>query len=248
MSQSISKPAIQDTASTLAMEGERERVRGIYERSKEAGTPLDFFALYSWQERQLHLLKFFRSLGLTSLRDLRILDVGCGAGGTLRRLLDFGAEPENCFGIDLVPKHVEVARRVHPNFTFVEGSAAHLPFPDEEFDLVHQATVFTSVLDPKIEQAIASEILRTLRPGGHMIWYDFAYSNPRNPDVRGIGRNEIRELFPGCQVEFHRLTLAPPIARPAARVSPLLCRLLWAVPLLRTHYLCFIQKTKSSRA
>jgi ubiquinone/menaquinone biosynthesis C-methylase UbiE len=194
------------------------------------------------------MLQFFQKMGFTSLHDLRILDVGCGSGATLRRLLDFGAEPENCFGIDLVPKHVEAARRAHPNFKFVEGSAAQLPFPDEEFDLVHQATVFTSVLDPKIKQAIASEVLRTLRPGGHMIWYDFAYSNPRNPNVRGIGRQEIRVLFRGCKVEFNRLTLAPPIARPAARVSPLLCRLLWAFSPLRTHYLCFIQKPKFSRA
>lgn len=221
---------------------ERERICRIYELRKEIGTPLDPFALLSLQERQMYMLKFFRKLGLSSLGDLRILDVGCGAGAMLRRFLDFGAEPSKCFGIDLASNHVRAARQMNPNFVFIEGNAAELPFGDESFDIVHQATVFTSVLDPAIRLAMASEIMRTLRPGGHLIWYDFAYSNPRNGDVRGIGRGEIRGLFGGCKLEFQRLTLAPPIARVALRFSPFLCKMLWAFPLLRTHYLCFAQK------
>lgn len=242
MPQSPNNHAQPFSSPTLQLEDERKRLLRAYESRKEINTPFDFFALYSWQERQLKMLKYFRKLGMSSLRESRILDIGCGSGGTLCRLLDFGAEPNNCFGIDLVPKHIQAARRNHPNFSFVEGSAAQLPFGDEEFDIVHQATVFTSVLDPNIRRAIASEALRTLRPGGHLIWYDFAYSNPRNPNVRGIGRNEIRELFKGCHLEFHRVTLAPPIARPSIRVSIFLCRLLWNFSFLRSHTLCFVQK------
>src|ERR1700687_3371498 len=227
-------PVESHSAPALQLASERERIRRIYELRKEEGTPLYLFGLYALQERQMYILKFFRKLGLSSLKDLRILDVGCGAGAMLRRFLDFGAEPRNCFGIDLVPNYVQAARRMNPNFVFVEGSAAHLPFDNEEFDVVHQATVFTSVLDADIRRAMASEIMRTLRPGGHLIWYDFAYSNPRNRDVRGIGRGEIRKLFGGCRLEFHRVTLAPPIARVAIRISPFLCRMLWAFPLLRT--------------
>jgi ubiquinone/menaquinone biosynthesis C-methylase UbiE len=235
-------PVESHNAPALRLDDERERVRGIYEHRREIDTPLDLFGLYTLQERQVYISKFFRRLGLSSLKDLRILDVGCGAGAMLRRFLDFGAEPGNCVGIDLAPNHVQSARRLNPNFVFVEGSAAQLPFHDEEFDIVHQATVFTSVLDPGIKRAMASEIMRTLRPGGHFIWYDFAYSNPRNRNVRGIGRAEIQELFGGCRLQFHRVTLAPPVARAAIRYAPFLCRVLWAVPFLRTHYLCFGRK------
>jgi ubiquinone/menaquinone biosynthesis C-methylase UbiE len=248
VSQSIAKQTESSGTHTIQLEGERERLLEVYKLRKEINTPFDFFALYSWQERQLKMLKYFRKLGLPSLRDMRILDIGCGSGATLRRFLDFGAEPQNCFGIDLVPKHVQAARQALPNFVFVEGSAAQLPFGDEEFDIVHQATVFTSILDLKIKQAIACEAMRALRPGGHLIWYDFAYSNPRNPNVRGIGHNEIRSLFSGCKLEFHRVTLAPPIARTAVRISPLLCQMFWAFPFLRTHCLCFVQKPPSSQA
>jgi ubiquinone/menaquinone biosynthesis C-methylase UbiE len=235
-------PVESHNAPALQLDDERERIRRVYELRKEIDTPLDLFGLYTLQERQVYISTFFRRLGLSSLKDLRILDLGCGSGAMLRRFLDFGAEPGNCVGIDLAPNHVQSARRLHPNFVFVEGSGAQLPFADEEFDIVHQATVFTSVLDPEIKRAMASEIMRTLRPGGHFIWYDFAYSNPRNPNVRGIGRAEIHQLFGGSRLQFHRVTLAPPVARATIRFAPLLCRMLWAAPFLRTHYLCFGQK------
>ena len=242
MPRSLHLPAVPDGDSSPPAESEALRIQRIYKTRSRIDSPLDFFAIYSWQERQLVISDFFRGQGLSSLSGTKILDIGCGAGGFLRRLLDFGAVPKNCFGIDLLPQHVEAARRENPNFVIAEGSAAQLPFADEEFDVVHQGTVFSSVLDPRIKQSVANEALRALRPRGHLIWYDFAYSNPRNPNVRGIGSNEIRRLFRGCGFEFHRVTLAPPIARPAVRFSPLLCKCLWALPFLRTHWLCFIQK------
>ena len=35
--------------------------------------------------------------------------------------------------------------------------------------------------------------------------------NPRNPNVRGIRADEIRALFPRCDISLRRVTLAPPI-------------------------------------
>ena len=221
---------------------EARRIREIYKERKEPGGPLDLYGLLALQERQECLLLFLRDIGLTSLRDLKILDIGCGSGSMLRRFFDFGAQPGNCFGIDLLDKSLRGARQLNPNIAFVEGTAAQLPFRDGQFDLVHQSTVFTSVLNDGIRCAIAAEIMRTLRPGGCFVWYDFAYSNPRNPNVRGIGKAEIRKLFNGCGFRFHRVTLAPPIGRVAVHVSPYLYRALSLMPLLRTHYLCLVQK------
>jgi hypothetical protein len=42
--------------------------------------------------------------------------------------------------------------------------------------------------------------------------YDFRL-NPTNPQTRGIRPKEIKRLFPGCAFEFHKITLAPPLAR-----------------------------------
>jgi SAM-dependent methyltransferase len=222
---------------------ESERVREIFAGRKEVSDgPLDLYGVCTHQERQEVLIRFFREIGLTSLKGLRILDVGCGSGGNLRRMIDFGAEPANCFGIDIFRKSVASARELNPNIVFIEGSAAQLPFSSGQFDLAFQFTMFTSVLEVSLRREMVSEVLRALRPGGYFIWYDFAYSNPRNPNVRGIGRKEIKELLADFHLKFHQVTLAPPIGRAAVKISPALYRVLNTVPLLRSHYFCFAQK------
>jgi SAM-dependent methyltransferase len=234
---------VQSDKHASVLSSEAQRVREIFGRRKDPDEgPFDLFRLYDHHDRQRAIVCFFRRMGLSSLTGLRILDVGCGSGGQLRRLVDFGAEPARCFGIDLFGPAVAWARRQNPNITFLEGSAAELPFASGAFDLVFQFTVFTSVLDARIRREMASEIRRVLRPGGHFIWYDFAYSNYRNPNVRGIGRREIRELLDGFNLRFQRVTLAPPIGRCAAKLSNVCYRALAAIPLLRTHYFCFAQK------
>jgi hypothetical protein len=66
--------------------------------------------------------------------------------------------------------------------------------------------------------------------------------NPGNRDVRGIGLAELRALYPSCAIEARRVTLAPPITRVCARVSPAVCRALEAVPWLRSHYMAAVKK------
>jgi len=222
---------------------EAARIREVFGRRTEPGDgPLDLFRFCVQQERQEGLVLFFRKIGLTSLKGLRVLDVGCGSGGQLRRFTDFGVEPEDCIGIDLFHPGLAAARRKNPNIFFIEGNATQLPLASGQFDLVFQYTVFTSILDAQIRRGIASEIHRVLRPGGYLIWYDFVYSNPKNPNVRGIGSGEIRELLSGFRLRFRRITLAPPIGRRVAKISPSLYRALAAIPLLRSHYMCFAQK------
>lgn len=75
-----------------------------------------------------------------------------------------------------------------------------------------------------------------------MLWYDFIYNNPRNPDVRGVPLDRIRQLFPQGRLKYWRLTLAPPINRVVTCVHPSLYALFNAVPALRTHVLGWIQK------
>jgi ubiquinone/menaquinone biosynthesis C-methylase UbiE len=212
------------------------------ERTQSADGAFDPFRLQTQQERQERLLTFFRAIGLPSLKGLKILDVGCGSGGQLRRLTDFGADPSQCFGIDLSGKDVGDARRVNPNISFAHANAAELPFKEDSFDLVFQFTVLTSVLESDTRRQIVNEIQRVLRSGGYFISYDFAYSNPSNSNVRGIPRRELAGLLDPCVLRFSRLTLAPPIGRPVAKLSPFLYRTLAAIPLLRTHYFCFAQK------
>jgi SAM-dependent methyltransferase len=193
------------------------------------------------QHRMLRLL--VREFG-PSLKTHRILEVGCGSGYWLRQLVQWGALPANLFGIDLLPERIEQARELCPPGIHLERQdASKLSFSSGVFDLVLQATVFTSVLDRDMKKAIAGEMLRVLKANGHILWYDFFVNNPWNADVRGIPGKEIVQLFPGCRLHLERVTLAPPLGRVLAKISPLGYRTVSAMKIFCTHYIGLLEKT-----
>lgn len=150
--------------------------------------------------------------------------------------------PENLFGVDLLPHRIQEARRKSPKWMTLRcEDASQLSFGDESFDLLIVMTVFSSILDGNLRVLLAREMLRVLRRDGSILWYDFHVNNPRNPDVRRVTNQEIRDLFPDCNVELHRLTLAPPLGRAVARL-PILYWLLSNVHFFRTHYLGWITR------
>ncbi len=200
------------------------------------------FNLLSIQEREYAITSSLRESGIQSLAGRKILDIGCGRGQTLRRFLEFNADPSLMYGVDLIDEYLAQARLLSPQFSFVHGNAAELPFEEASFDIVHQATVFSSLLDPLMRLTTACEMLRVLKPDGLILSYDFFVDNPRNRDVCGVGKKEIHRLFPECRIRLRRLTVAPPIGRLVGVQSPLLYTLLSSTKILCTHYLCTIAK------
>jgi hypothetical protein len=126
------------------------------------------------------------------------------------------------------------------------GDAVEAHVEAESCDVVLQSTVFSSLLDAAFQQRLAKAMWRWLKPGGAVLWYDFTFDNPRNPDVRGVPLARVRALFPGARITHRRITLAPPLARAVVRLHPALYTLLNAVPLLRTHLLAWIEKPPAS--
>lgn len=231
----------------LDLQEEVRRIRAVFEQRKKVQVSewiphFNLYARYLAYERTGVLIHALRQLNVKTLGGMKILDVGCGGGTLLRYLYDFGAKPKDCFGIDVLENTLQGAKELSPNVGFFVANGARLPFADDTFDLVFQSLVFTSVLNPGIKRAMAAEILRVLRKGGRFVWYDFTYDNPQNQNVRGIARREIRELLPGCKLHFWRLTLAPPIGRITAALSPFLFHVLSQIPFLCTHCLCIAEK------
>lgn len=229
-------------------DGEIPRIRAAYEHRAQT-VPPDRYSLFKQENFLLHvevlgsMLHLLRGANLIDLGQTRILDVGCGRGYWLRQFIQWGARPSRVVGIDLLQHRIAEARELCPpqvNLHF--GDAAGLPFEGETFDLVTQFTVFTSILDTEMKKAVASEMTRVLRPGGVILWYDYFVSNPRNPDVRGVTKAEIRRLFPGLRVVMRRITLAPPIGRAVGARSSILYHLLSSCKLLCTHYLGLFHK------
>jgi len=193
-------------------------------------------------ERRRITTSLLASRGWVPLGDRRVLEVGSGMGGELAWLLELGARPEFLAGIDLLPDRVAAAKLNYPAFDFRVGNAEHLPHPDSSFDLVMAITVLSSIFDPTMAANVAREILRVLKPGGALLWYDFRYDSPANRNVHGVGADRVRELFPSLRGRLTGLTLIPPLARrlgPSARFAyPALVR----IPPLRSHLIGLLIK------
>jgi ubiquinone/menaquinone biosynthesis C-methylase UbiE/GNAT superfamily N-acetyltransferase len=226
---------------------EKDRIKAIYNRRSQEinSSKYSYFNLanlFISHGRECKLIKLFQRFGFGSLEKVEVLDVGCGGGNELTNMIRYGAIPSKLHGIDLLPDRIETARVLNPNIDFVCGDASKLPYEDESMDIVMQYTVFTSILDSKMKRDIAREMLRVLKRDGIILWYDFHTNNPANPNVRGVKKKEIYELFENCDIYLKRITLAPPIARVLAPFSIILCQILEKIPLLCTHYLGGIKK------
>lgn len=227
----------------MSVVAEERRLRDAYAaRSWDAYSWASPAYRYMMQERERAVLSLLHDERLLPLAESDVLEIGCGSGAWLRDLVKWGADPARLKGVDLLEERVVRARELCSPGTAIEvASATALPFPDASFDVVLQATVFTSILDRDVRRRVAAEMARVLRPDGVILWYDFHIDNPRNPDVRGVGRSELRALFPGAKIHARRVTLAPPLARAVAPRAWWLASLLSTMPPLRTHTLATIR-------
>jgi SAM-dependent methyltransferase len=217
------------------------RRRDAASRYRDLYSPFNSSHLFAVQCRERIVLRLLSEAGVDDLSNLRILEVGCGAGLELARLSAYGACRPSLFGIDLDHARAVRAGTCTVGSGVVQGDAAELPYRPSSFDLVLQFTVFSSIPTAEMRRKAADEILRVLRPGGHLIWHDF-WLNPVNRRTQGLGRRAIRELFPGCRIRVRASTLAPPIARSLAGRSWLAASCLEAIPWLRTHYVALVTR------
>lgn len=106
-------------------------------------------------------------------RDMHVLDVGSGVGGSARYLAsEFGCRVT---GVDLTPQYCEAATALSKMVglerlvEFHCGSALEMPFDDASFDLAWTQHAQMNIADkPRLYQ----EIARVLRPGGRFAFHD----------------------------------------------------------------------------
>lgn len=104
---------------------------------------------------------------LHEVRD--VLDVGCGVGHWGMLLASIMDERVRVSGIDREASWVEKAaarakeRGLDARFSYRQGDAQKLPYPDDSFDLTTCQTVLIHLPDPS---AGIEEMMRVTRPGG----------------------------------------------------------------------------------
>ena len=109
-----------------------------------------------------------------------VLDVGCGAGMDTLIAAQMIGPTGSATGIDMTPEMAAKARKSVAamgleTVTIVEGSAEQLPFPDASFDVVISNGVIDLIPD---KDAVFSEIVRVLRPGGRIQLADVTIQRP----------------------------------------------------------------------
>ncbi len=170
-----SKPEIQDVrhywnANPVATEGIAE----------QAGSAEFFSAFDAIREAENCEPYAYSDLihGYSASQGKRVLDVGCGNGYVLSRYARKGADVT---GVDLTAKAIELSRRrfelegLSGDFEQIDG--VHLPYPDNEFDIVCSMGVLHHIPDPG---PTVDEIYRVLKPGGKviiMLYYRYSYNN-----------------------------------------------------------------------
>ena len=111
----------------------------------------------------------------------KVLDIGCGIGGTARFLSsEFG-----CFvtGLDITEEYCRTAAalsklmKLENKNEFKAGTATQLPFEDEQFDIVWTEHVQMNVSD---KEKFYSEIHRVLKKEGKLIFHD-VFKGKNNP-------------------------------------------------------------------
>lgn len=117
-------------------------------------------------------------VGDCSLTGKRVLDVGCGRGGTIVTLLRY-CEIARATGMDLSTEAVLFCRRRHQfaNAHFANGDAERLPFADASFDAV--TNIESSHTYPTVE-SFYREVHRVLAPGGPFLYGDAFISAERH--------------------------------------------------------------------
>lgn len=101
----------------------------------------------------------------------RMLDVGCGGGANLARLLAL-AENAHVTGMDYAPLAIEVSLETNAEavragvIDVIEGSVDKMPFADAHFDV---ATAFETIYFwPHVDQSLV-EVHRVLKSGGTLL-------------------------------------------------------------------------------
>ena len=174
--------------------------------------------------------------GVFPVRGDPCLEVGLGRRGWIPELLEWGQRARDLCGIDLDPERIGMARETFPGADLRIGDARALPWGDESFHLVILSTILSSILISEARQTVATEAVRVLKPGGAVLYYDFRFDNPTNPNVCGIKKSEIGRLFSSLDRHLRLTTLVPPIGRSVAPLSWVLATCLEAIPVLRSHY------------
>lgn len=142
-----------------------------------------------------HLCRFVAGNFPASGKNLRALDLGCGAGAQSEYLGQYGFSVQ---GIDGSQAAIDRCNNRRIKLGFAVADMTALPFARNEFDLVVDVASFQCLERPDAVKSLA-EVHRVLKPGGRFFSYTSRVGTSlevhRGMPTRSMTRYEVQELY-----------------------------------------------------
>lgn len=189
---------------------EIKRIRQVYsgyDNSSEYSKLYSPFGKYSYHSESLlkELYHLFIKYNFLTLKNKKILEIGCGTGNNFTNYLKFGVQDKDIYGLDLIIERLLTPKKIYKNVKLINNDSQFIPFKSKSFDIIFQFVVFSSILDDNVCKNIASEMLRVLKDDGMIIWYDAHGGKMMSEHTRSFSENQIKKYFPNCKYEFKRI-------------------------------------------
>jgi len=169
------------------MQNQKEHWEKVYQ-TKQPDT-------VSWfQEHAALSLDIIRSIGASPAS--RIIDVGGGASTLVDGLLQQGCQHVSV--LDLSANALDLARkRLGPlgdQVDWIVGDIRDVKLPEHAFDIWHDRAVFHFLTNPADRAAYVRQVMRSIKPGGHVIVATFAPDGPEQCSGLPVARYAPGEL------------------------------------------------------
>lgn len=169
---------------------------GYYnEEEMEAGyKKKDFIqAKYDFVDEMMKLGGIDEDIG----KPVKVLDVGCGVGGTSRYLAKNLGPQAQVTGITLSPNQVARAQELAieqdvPNANFTVMNALDMDFPDNTFDVVWACESGEHMPDKK---KYIEEMMRVLKPGGKYVMATWCQRDDREEPFTEKDKRDLNFLY-----------------------------------------------------
>lgn len=167
-----------------------------------------------WYEKiirpRFFVVKYIQTVLETSFdfHNKKVLDFGCGTGSN-----SFIFDPEYYLGVDIDTERIDLARQLHPRYSFQYLEDGKIAVADQSFDMIAVLATIHHISDDDFKGYL-DEFKRVLKPGGVIVSIEpvLDTETPLNnwfmkffDDGRYIRfENQYRDLFQEFEVVVHK--------------------------------------------